>query len=116
MIYLVIQIGQWGVDNVQQLEFIAYMTNDICNLNCKSCNNCAPIGNNEEYTILQLANIICDEMKVNQKYVYCDLPEDDPLQRKPDITKANKILNWKPKYDVRNGLRKTIQYFKEIHS
>lgn len=74
------------------------------------------IGNNEEYTILQLANIICDEMKVNQKYVYCDLPEDDPLQRKPDITKANKILNWKPKYDVRNGLRKTIQYFKEIHS
>lgn len=74
------------------------------------------IGNNEEYTILQLANIICDEMKVNQKYVYCDLPEDDPLQRKPDITKANKILNWKPKYDVKNGLRKTIQYFKEIHS
>ena len=74
------------------------------------------IGNNEEYTILQLANIICDEMKVNQKYVYCDLPEDDPLQRKPDITKANKILNWKTKYDVRNGLRKTIQYFKEIHS
>lgn len=74
------------------------------------------IGNNEEYTILQLANIICDEMKVNQKYVYCDLPEDDPLQRKPDITKANKILNWKPKYDVRNGLRKTIQHFKEIHS
>ena len=52
------------------------------------------IGNNEEYTILQLANIICDEMKVNQKYVYCDLPEDDPLQRKPDITKANKILNY----------------------
>lgn len=73
------------------------------------------IGNNEEYTVKQLADIICQEMNMNQKYVYCDLPEDDPMQRKPDITKAEKLLNWKPKYSVKNGLNKTIKYFKEIH-
>ena len=37
------------------------------------------------------------------------------MQRKPDITKAEKLLNWKPKYSVKNGLNKTIKYFKEIH-
>ena len=73
------------------------------------------LSENEEYTVKQLADIICQEMNMNQKYVYCDLPEDDPMQRKPDITKAEKLLNWKPKYSVKNGLNKTIKYFKEIH-
>ena len=46
-------------------------------------------------------------------YIFKELPQDDPLQRKPDITLANEVLNWRPEISLNEGLNKTITYFKE---
>ena len=69
------------------------------------------IGNPHEITVKELAMIILNLIKSNSKIVYKDLPSDDPTNRKPDITKAKEILGWEPKYDLEQGIRKTIEYF-----
>ncbi len=72
------------------------------------------IGNPEEFTINQLANIIIKKINPNLGITYKDLPEDDPLQRKPDISKASEQLSWQPKIQINEGIDLTINYFKEI--
>jgi UDP-glucuronate decarboxylase len=69
------------------------------------------IGNPYELTVKELANKIIQLTKSESKIVYKILPQDDPTNRKPDITKANEILDWNPKYDLESGLLKTIEYF-----
>ncbi len=69
------------------------------------------IGNPEEITVKELANIILKLTNSNSKIIYKDLPSDDPTNRKPDITKAKQILNWTPTYDLESGILKTIEYF-----
>jgi len=71
------------------------------------------LGNPEEYTILQLAEKVKKAIGSKSKLVYEDLPEDDPARRKPDISKAKKILSWKPEVSFTRGLKKTIKYFQE---
>jgi UDP-glucuronate decarboxylase len=71
------------------------------------------LGNDKEYTILELANIIKDLASSNSKIVFKPLPIDDPVRRCPDITKAKKILNWKPTTSLEEGLKKTIAWFKD---
>jgi len=71
------------------------------------------LGNNKEFTILELANIIKDLTNSNSKIVFKPLPIDDPVRRCPDITKAKKILNWKPTTSLEDGLKKTIAWFKD---
>ena len=71
------------------------------------------LGNDKEYTILELANIIKDLAGSNSKIVYKPLPIDDPVRRCPDITKAKKILNWEPTTSLEEGLKKTIAWFKD---
>ena len=71
------------------------------------------IGNPTEFTMLELAEIVLDLTGSNSKVVYRPLPEDDPLQRKPDITKARESLKWEPSVDLREGLKKTIEWFKQ---
>ena len=66
--------------------------------------------------MIQLSSNILDLTKSKSKIIYKDLPmDDDPTNRKPDITKALNILNWKPQYDLENGLLKTIEYFRNIN-
>jgi UDP-glucuronate decarboxylase len=71
------------------------------------------IGNPHEITVKELAMIILNLIKSDSKIVYKDLPSDDPTNRKPDITKAKEILGWEPKYDLEQGIRKTIEYFSQ---
>jgi len=71
------------------------------------------LGNDKEYTILELANIIKDLAGSSSKIVFKPLPIDDPVRRCPDITKAKKILNWKPTTSLEEGLKKTIVWFKD---
>ena len=71
------------------------------------------IGNPEEYTIFKLAEIIKEKTNSDSNIIKKNLPEDDPLQRKPDITLANEVLNWRPEISLNEGLNKTITYFKE---
>jgi UDP-glucuronate decarboxylase len=69
------------------------------------------IGNPYEITIKELAVIIISLTKSTSSINYLPLPSDDPTNRKPDITKAKNILNWEPKYDLKFGILKTIEYF-----
>jgi nucleoside-diphosphate-sugar epimerase len=70
------------------------------------------LGNPDEYTILQLAQIVQEEAGLGSPIVHRPLPQDDPRQRKPDIDRARSILGWEPKVPVRNGIRKSIEYFR----
>jgi UDP-glucuronate decarboxylase len=72
------------------------------------------LGNPEEYRILELAEKIVRLTKSRSKIVFKPLPEDDPLQRKPDITLAKTKLQWQPKTLLEEGLEKTIDYFKRL--
>jgi len=71
------------------------------------------LGNNKEYTISELANIIKEITNSNSKIVFKPLPIDDPVRRNPDISKANEILNWQPTTSLKDGLMKTIAWFKD---
>jgi nucleoside-diphosphate-sugar epimerase len=62
-------------------------------------------------TMLQFAEEIVATTKSKSKIVFRPLPQDDPKQRRPDITKAKKILGWSPRVSLRDGLANTIGYF-----
>lgn len=70
------------------------------------------IGNPNEITLLEFAEEIIKLTGTNQKIVYLPLPKDDPKQRKPDISLAKKLLDWEPKVDRAEGLKRTYEYFK----
>jgi UDP-glucuronate decarboxylase len=71
------------------------------------------IGNPSEFTILEIAKLIIELTKSKSEIVFSALPQDDPCKRKPDITLAKKLLDgWEPRLSLREGLIKTIDYFK----
>ncbi|MBK6266417.1 SDR family oxidoreductase [Marivirga sp. S37H4] len=72
------------------------------------------IGNPDEITISEFAEEIIKLTGTSQKVIYKDLPQDDPKQRKPDITKAKELLGWTPKVDRVDGLKITYEYFKSL--
>jgi|SRR5665811_193776 len=72
------------------------------------------IGNPDERTIKNLADLIKKMTDSNSEIIFEKLPEDDPLRRNPDISKAKDLLNWKPEVAIEKGLEKTIQYFKSL--
>ena len=72
------------------------------------------IGNPYEITILDFAKEVIKLAASKQKITYKDLPQDDPLQRQPDISKAKEILNWEPKVTREDGMRKTYDYFRNL--
>ena len=72
------------------------------------------LGNPEEYRILNFAKKIIKLTGSKSEIVYKPLPKDDPAKRRPDISKAKKILGWEPKVSIDEGLRKTIEYYQSI--
>jgi dTDP-glucose 4,6-dehydratase len=72
------------------------------------------IGNPSEITIKEFAEEIIKLTGTTQKIVYKPLPQDDPKQRKPDITRAKEILGWEPKVERKDGLKITYEYFKSL--
>ena len=70
------------------------------------------LGNPCERTVLELAELIIKLTNSNSKIIFKDLPKDDPIKRRPDITLAKEKLNWEPCVDINDGLAKTISYFK----
>jgi UDP-glucuronate decarboxylase len=74
------------------------------------------IGNPDEYTVKQLAEKVLAATKSDSKLVYQPLPQDDPKQRRPDISLAKEKLQWQPSISLEEGLAKTIEYYKEILS
>jgi dTDP-glucose 4,6-dehydratase len=74
------------------------------------------IGNPAEITIKQFAQEIVKLTGTKQKLVHKPLPQDDPMQRRPDITLAKKLLKWTPKVSRAEGLKITYAYFKSLSS
>ncbi len=77
---------------------------------------CGPInlGNPSEFTILELAQKVLQYTHSNSELIYKPLPQDDPMQRKPDITKAKRDLLWEPSIGLEEGLKHTIDYFRTL--
>ena len=72
------------------------------------------LGNPGEFTILELAEKVLELTGSQSKLIFRPLPEDDPMQRQPDITLAKKELGWEPKIPLEKGLVKTISYFDQL--
>ena len=71
------------------------------------------LGNPEEHTVLEVANIIKSYLNSDSRIVFSESLSDDPRKRKPDITRAKKILNWEPEVPFKEGLSRTINYYKK---
>jgi dTDP-glucose 4,6-dehydratase len=71
------------------------------------------VGNPEEFTVLECARKVIAVTGSRSKIKFEALPQDDPKQRKPDITKARRLLGWEPKVDLDNGLRLSLEYFRK---
>lgn len=72
------------------------------------------VGNPEEFTILDLAKTVIELTESGSSLKFEDLPQDDPMQRQPDISLAKQILNWEPSTPLKSGLSQTIQYFSDL--
>ncbi|WP_243031017.1 UDP-glucuronic acid decarboxylase family protein [Thermus altitudinis] len=72
------------------------------------------LGNPEEYRVLDLAHLVRELTGSSSPIVFRPLPEDDPKQRRPDISLAKRLLGWEPKVPVREGLERTVLYFREV--
>ena len=74
------------------------------------------LGNPGEFTILELAETVIALTGSKSKIVHRPLPEDDPRQRRPDISEAQRILAWRPAVNLEQGLKSTIAYFEKLLS
>ena len=72
------------------------------------------IGNPKEFTMLELASLVIELTGSRSRVVHRPRPQDDPRQRRPDISKANDVLGWAPHIPLREGLVRTIAYFEEL--
>jgi len=72
------------------------------------------LGNPEEMSMLDLASLVVELTGSGSGITYSDLPEDDPMQRQPDISLAKELLDWQPTTPVRDGLKNTINYFRHL--
>jgi UDP-glucuronate decarboxylase len=72
------------------------------------------IGNPNEFSILELASTVIELTGSRSRIVHRPLPQDDPRQRRPDISQANQLLSWTPRISLKDGLIKTIAYFDEL--
>ncbi len=88
------------IEGIYKVAFMEGLEGEIFNL-----------GNPEEFRIIELANLVMEMIPSAKGIRFLPLPEDDPKRRKPDITKAKRILGWEPKVPLKQGLRKTIEYF-----
>jgi dTDP-glucose 4,6-dehydratase len=70
------------------------------------------LGNPEEYTILECAKAVLEVTGSKSEMSYVELPVDDPTRRRPDITKARTLLGWEPRVGLRDGLKKSLEFFR----
>ncbi|HEY8794049.1 MAG TPA: UDP-glucuronic acid decarboxylase family protein [Gemmatimonadaceae bacterium] len=103
--------------NGSQTRSFCYVSDEvegIYRLFMKGDSDPTNIGNPDEYTVRQLAEMVRELTKTTAPLVERPLPEDDPKIRKPDITRARAMLGWEPKVGIREGLQKAIEYFASL--
>jgi dTDP-glucose 4,6-dehydratase len=106
-------------DGLQTRSF-CYVSDEIAGILALSRSSEQPptnIGNPHEFTMLECAQVVLQVTGSKSAVVFEPLPQDDPRQRKPDITKARTLLGWEPKIDLRTGLELSLEYFREaVHA
>ncbi len=101
----------------QQTRSFCYvddLINGLIKLMNANTNGPINLGNPKEITILELAKIISKKLNISENFIFKDLPQDDPLKRKPIILEAKNKLNWSPLVNLDQGLENTINYFKTL--
>ena len=81
---------------------------------CEGFTGPVNLGNPSEFTMLELARKITDLVGSSSKIVFCDLPSDDPVRRRPDISLANEKLGWCPVISLDEGLERTVEYYRRL--
>jgi nucleoside-diphosphate-sugar epimerase len=97
----------------RSFQYVADLIDGIVRLMGVQHDRPVNLGNPEEYTVRQLAELVLSLTGVAAALHYLPLPEDDPRQRRPDISLARALLGWEPRIPVREGLARTISYFRE---
>lgn len=92
--------------------YVSDLVEGICKLMVCGVNSPVNLGNSHEFTIMELAKLIIKLNNSKSRIIYKPLPEDDPRQRRPDISLAGRILKWQPKIELEEGLKLTIKSFK----
>jgi UDP-glucuronate decarboxylase len=72
------------------------------------------LGNPNEFTISELAKLVIKIAGSKSEIIYKSLPQDDPMQRRPDISKAKELLGWEPKIQLKEGIERTANFFKSV--
>jgi len=93
--------------------YVSDLVEGIIRLMHSSLNDPCNLGNPNEFTILELAKIVTNIIETKSKIVFKPLPQDDPKQRQPDISKAKKILKWYPKVMLVDGIKKIYSWYKD---
>ncbi len=93
--------------------YVSDLIEGIYKLMISDINEPVNLGNPDEKTIIEFANLILKLINSKSEIIHKPLPENDPKTRCPDITKAKRLLNWQPKISLEDGLKKTIEYFKK---
>jgi dTDP-glucose 4,6-dehydratase len=99
----------------EQTRSFCYVTDEIAGiLGLSRTDEHSPVnvGNPVEWTILECAKAVIGVTGSKSKIAYCPLPQDDPIQRQPDISKARKLFGWEPKIDLETGLKLSLEYFR----
>lgn len=99
----------------EQTRSVCYVSDLLCGFELllnSNYHNPVNLGNDEEYTVFELAKIVSEIANVPFDVDYYDLPEDDPVLRKPDLSLAKELLRYEPKISVVQGIKKTFEYFK----
>jgi dTDP-glucose 4,6-dehydratase len=91
--------------------YVSDMVEGLFRLSGCSDPNPVNLGNPDEFTVLELARLVKEITSSNSKLTYHPLPEDDPRRRRPSIARARKLLGWNPRVKLKQGLRKTIDWF-----
>lgn len=93
--------------------YVTDLVEGIFKLMLSRINDPVNLGNPKEFTVLELAGLVIKLTDTRSRIIFKPLPQDDPKKRRPDITKAKKLLNWQPKVELREGLEKTIEWFRK---
>ena len=103
-------------DQTRSFCYVDDLVDGIINFMNLSGGEIGPInlGNPGEFTILELAKKVLQLTNSKSKIIFKDLPQNDPMQRKPVIERAKNLINFSPKVDLEKGLEKTIQYFEKV--
>jgi len=94
--------------------FVADEVEGIYRLFMRGDNNPTNIGNPNEFTVRQLAELVIELTGTKSKLVERELPVDDPKVRQPDIRRAREMLGWEPAVSLREGVTRTIDYFRSV--